>query len=106
MLSSGFVGETLMADSDLVNMNNHQSMPIVDPEMTLSDLCKLLVECEKAQHRYQWTSGFILFTLMNKPDTPKKIADFVDFGSMCGFGHVFLKHAAICHFDRARAYPL
>jgi hypothetical protein len=51
-------------------------MLAVAPNTSVETLCKLLIACEKAQHRYQWASGFLLRTLMDKPDTPKKPSAF------------------------------
>jgi hypothetical protein len=45
---------------------------------SLKTLCGFLVACEKAQRRYQWTSGLLLMTLANDPETPKKPAEFVE----------------------------
>jgi len=47
-------------------------------DASVETLCKLLIECEKAQRRYQWASGFLLVTLMGKPDAPKKPSEFAD----------------------------
>ena len=43
----------------------------VRPDASVETLCSLLIKCEKAQHQYQWASGFLLLTLMDKPDAPK-----------------------------------
>lgn len=51
---------------------------VIQPDMSLEQICALLVECEKAQRRYQWTSGLLLETLINDPSTPKKFGEFVD----------------------------
>lgn len=50
----------------------------VQPDASVERLCRLLIICEKAQHRYQWASGFLLVTLMDKPDAPKKPSAFAD----------------------------
>lgn len=51
---------------------------VIEPGASVDRLCGLLIECEKAQRRYQWTSGLLLLTLITDPETPKKAADFVD----------------------------
>jgi hypothetical protein len=57
----------------------------VDQGASVETLCQLLVSCEKAQHQYQWASGFLLLTLMDKPDAPKKPSAFADWlGSNTG----------------------
>lgn len=53
-------------------------MLAVAPNTSVETLCELLIACEKAQHRYQWASGFLLRTLMDKPDTPKKPSAFAE----------------------------
>ena len=50
----------------------------VRPDASVETLCSLLIKCEKAQHQYQWASGFLLLTLMDKPDAPKKPSAFAD----------------------------
>jgi hypothetical protein len=52
-------------------------MSAIQPDSSLDQLCSFLIECEKAQHRYQWASGLLLLTLMGNPEAPKKAADFV-----------------------------
>jgi hypothetical protein len=49
----------------------------IPPDASIEQLCRLLIECEKAQHRYQWASGFLLMSLMNNPTAPKKPTEFV-----------------------------
>ena len=53
-------------------------MLAVAPNTSVETLCELLIACEKAQHRYQWASGFLLRTLMDKPDTPKNPSAFAE----------------------------
>lgn len=50
----------------------------IQPDASVEALCSLLIECEKAQHRYQWASGFVLVTLMEKADAPKTANEFVE----------------------------
>lgn len=53
-------------------------MTAVQQDGSLDKICAFLIECEKAQHRYQWASGYLLLTLMEVPQAPRKLADFVD----------------------------
>jgi hypothetical protein len=50
----------------------------VEPHLSLDRACQLLIECEKAQFRYQWSSGLLLQHLMNDPETPTKLSEFVE----------------------------
>jgi hypothetical protein len=46
-------------------------------EVSIAELCRWLVVCEKMQHRYQWTSGALLVALLQRPEAPQKLPDFV-----------------------------
>jgi len=66
--------------------DTHVSVELIRPDIlatvarddiSVERLCHLLIECEKTQHRYQWTSGVLLVTLMSRPESPKKLSQFV-----------------------------
>jgi hypothetical protein len=65
--------------SDLVVESSATAiMAAIREDSSLDKVCAFLIECEKAQHRYQWASGYLLLTLMESPQAPKKPAEFVD----------------------------
>jgi hypothetical protein len=67
-----------MDDLDVQVDSGLANLMAVQPDASVEKLCTLLIQCEKAQHRYQWASGFLLRTLMGKPDAPKKPSAFAD----------------------------
>ena len=54
------------------------NLMVIPSDASVETLCSLLIECEKAQHRYQWASGLVLVTLMDKPDAPKTPYEFAE----------------------------
>lgn len=63
---------------DHTSVESRTEIISIRPDASLAELCALLIDCEKAQRRYQWTSGLILMQLIKAPESPKKPAEFVE----------------------------